>query len=128
MPFAEHFDWVFDRIIQPCADVTCADLIRIDLENTVGDISNIFRDELSKADCVLAIVTGERPNVLYEVGFAHAIGKEVLLLCQRDSGQMQTSDIPFYVRNHRTIWYPERYDEPGIAKVIEELCDTLRKV
>ena len=128
MPFAEHFEWVFDTIVQPAGHAACVDLVRLDLENAVGDISSLFRGELAKADCVLAIVTGERANVLYEVGFAHASATKVVLLCQKDPRSNEIDHIPLYLRNHQTIWYPDRFDEQGIAEAQEQLCLTLRKV
>jgi hypothetical protein len=39
-------------------------------------------------------MTGRNPNVFYEVGYAHALGKIVLLLTQN------TADIPFDLQHH----------------------------
>ena len=127
MPFRDHFEWVYEQIIKPAASAACVDLVRIDLENTVGDISAKFSSEISHADCAIAIVTGQRPNVLYEVGFAHGLRKNVLFLCQRDA-HIHPQDVPFYLRNHRTIWYPDRWDDKGILGTSEELTLTLRNL
>jgi hypothetical protein len=126
MPFRDHFDWVYESIIEPAANAACADLVRIDLEHSVGDIAEKFSSEIAQADFVIAIVTGQRPNVLYEVGFAHALGKKVLFLCQRDT-QLETESLPFYLRNHRTIWYPDRWDNEGVVRSSEELMLSLRR-
>jgi hypothetical protein len=128
MPFAEHFKWVYERVLEPAAIIACIDLIRIDLQQYVGDIVGKFRDELSKSDFVVAVVTGENANVFYEIGFSHAIGKEVLLLCQQGISSMQTNDPPFYVRNHRVVWYPSQFDEMGIKYSIDEICSLMRGI
>jgi nucleoside 2-deoxyribosyltransferase len=127
MPFSPQYDWVLDHVVQPAATAACVDLVRLDLENEVGNISSHFRRELARADCVLAVLTGARANVLYEIGFSHAAGLEVLLLCQIDPSVNAVEQIPFYLRNHRTIWYPEPGDAAGIAAAQQELCQTLRK-
>src|SRR5258708_21790898 len=44
-------------------------------------------------------MTGRNPNVFYEVGYAHALGKIVLLLTQK------ADDIPFDLKHHQHIVY-----------------------
>jgi hypothetical protein len=44
-------------------------------------------------------MTGQNPNVFYEVGYAHAIGKPVILLTQ------DVKDIPFDLKNYPHIVY-----------------------
>jgi hypothetical protein len=38
---------------------------------------------ITRADLVVADITGGNPNVMYEVGFAHALRKPVILLADR---------------------------------------------
>jgi hypothetical protein len=74
--------------------------------------------KLCEAQIVIADVTGRNANVLYEMGLAHAIGKEVVILAQA------TSDIPFDLQHRRVILYdPERLDQLRIrlASTIERL-------
>jgi hypothetical protein len=48
--------------------------------------SNVIMDDvkaaIDKADLVIADLSGQNPNVFYEVGIAHTLGKPVLLLSQ----------------------------------------------
>lgn len=120
MPFANHFGWVYERVISTAASMAYADIVRIDLQHDVGDIPAMFREEVLRADLIVAVVTDDSPNVLYEVGFAHAVGRDVLFLCQ-DTGNRKGSEPPFYIRNHRIIWYPSQYDEEGCAAAADEL-------
>ncbi len=43
-------------------------------------VQRILAAELARADCVVADVSGSRPNVFYEVGLARAMGKHVVIL------------------------------------------------
>jgi nucleoside 2-deoxyribosyltransferase len=49
-------------------------------------------------DAVVADITRHNPNVFYEIGLAHALGKEVILLSQ-------DVDAPFDIRSSRRLNY-----------------------
>jgi hypothetical protein len=63
----------------------------------------------------VADLTSKNPNVFYELGMAHAMGKEVVLLAQ------SLDDVPFDLRPVRTIIYDN--DLAGY----DELADRLRR-
>ena len=126
MPFASDFDWVLDELIAPAATKAAVDLVRIDLQDYVGDIVGMFERELALADLTLAIVTGDSPNVFYEIGYAHAVGKPVLFLCEKGVSTLDNPETPFYIRNHRTVWYPARSDVAGVRRGIDDLAVALR--
>lgn len=50
------------------------------------------------ADAIVADITGRNPNVFYEIGLAHALGKEVILISQ-------DAETPFDIRSSRRISY-----------------------
>ena len=54
---------------------------------------------IKSADVIIADVTGRNPNVMYELGFAHAIGKPVILVARN------TRDIVFDISTYRVILY-----------------------
>lgn len=54
---------------------------------------------MNNARIIIADCTGRNPNVFYELGIAHTLGKPTILLTQ-DIG-----DIPFDVRSKRFIVY-----------------------
>lgn len=54
---------------------------------------------ISKSRIIVADCTGKNANVFYEIGIAHAIGREVILITQ------SMNDIPFDLRHLRAIPY-----------------------
>jgi hypothetical protein len=57
-------------------------------------VSLIDRSRIVVCDC-----TGRNPNVFYEAGIAHTLGREVILITQ------SANDIPFDLRHLRYIPY-----------------------
>jgi hypothetical protein len=56
-------------------------------------------NQISKADVIIADMSGRNANVFYEVGYAHAIGKTNLLVTQK------AEDIPFDLKHYPHIIY-----------------------
>jgi hypothetical protein len=69
---------------------------------------------ICQSKAVVADCTDKNPNVFYEIGLAHTIGKPVVLITQREA------DIPFDLRQIRYVAYDSSLDG------IERLADSLR--
>lgn len=98
MPFSPGFEQVFARIASACrgAGLRCVRAKDIwDHQTVIQDIfSLIFRSRVVVCD-----FTGKNPNVFYEAGIAHTLGKIVIPLTQ------SAGDIPFDVQHHRYLHY-----------------------
>jgi nucleoside 2-deoxyribosyltransferase len=89
MPFDKKFNDVYQLGIQKACDDVGAYAERIDEQIFGESILQRIYNQIAKADVVVADMTGRNPNVFYETGYAHALGKNVILLTQN------ANDIPF---------------------------------
>jgi nucleoside 2-deoxyribosyltransferase len=82
MPFGEPFDTYYKEILAPT--ISKADLIaiRADEINMPGVIVDQIWHGINQAKVCIADVTGRNPNVMYELGLAHAAGKPVVQIVQ----------------------------------------------
>lgn len=96
--------------------------IRADeISNSTFILEDIIRS-LQTASIIIADITPNNPNVFYELGFAHAIGKDVILLCEKE----KRSSLPFDVSAYRTIFYENTM--LGKDKIEGELNKYVREI
>jgi hypothetical protein len=69
---------------------------------------------------VIADCTDRNPNVFYEIGVAHTVGRPVIL-CTQDA-----NDVPFDLRHIRYIQY--EYTPPGMRKFESSLAETISSI
>lgn len=104
IPFDKKFEDIYKFGIKGAANEVDAYCERLDDQIfTEGMLDHIF-NQISKADVIVADMTGRNPNVFYEVGYAHALGKIVLLLTQN------SDDIPFDLKHRQHTVYSGRIE------------------
>ncbi|HTW63254.1 MAG TPA: hypothetical protein VME17_01505 [Bryobacteraceae bacterium] len=99
MQFAEPYDTFYREVIQKQAEAAGFEVFRIDEKAGPGVIFQDIQREIEKAEIVVAEITPANPNVFYELGYAHALGKPTILLAQRGV------DLPFDIRSFRVVFY-----------------------
>lgn len=99
MQFAEPYDTFYREVIQKQAEAAGFDVVRIDEKAGPGVIFQDIQREIEQAEVVVAEITPANPNVFYELGYAHALGKPTILLAQRGA------ELPFDIRSFRVVFY-----------------------
>lgn len=102
MPFTEAFDDVYRLGIKDACSNAGAYCERVDEQIFNERILDRIYNQIAKADLVIADMTGRNPNVFYEVGYAHALGKLTILLTRN------ADDIPFDLKHFPHIVYGTR--------------------
>lgn len=121
MPFHSKFNDVH-ATLQAVAKASEMECLRADdiweEEAIIQDIVSL----ISKARIVIADCTGRNPNVFYEVGIAHALGRDVILIAQSED------DIPFDLRHLRYIQYLNNSEgRTNLAERLKKRIGTLLK-
>ena len=97
-------DSAYEGVMKPVIEEYGLKTIRIDEVQNSGRINDQILDTIASSQYVLADLTGERPNCYYECGFAHALGKE-LILTIRDTDQ-----VHFDLAGYRFIQWSTELD------------------
>lgn len=77
-------DSAYVGVIKPVLEEFNLRPLRIDEVQNSGKITDQALEGLAASRFVLADLSGGRPNCYYETGFAHAIGKEMVLTIRRE--------------------------------------------
>lgn len=117
MPFAQEFDQVYATIQQAsrAASLTCERADKIWEESTV--IQDVF-NLIYRSHIVVADLTDNNPNVMYEVGIAHTLGRPVVPITREPAVR------PFDIAHHRILGYAA--DAKGLAAMRDQLARRLQ--
>ena len=119
MPFAAEFDPVY-AVIQSAVKSIWLEPMRADNfwehDHVIQDIVNL----IARARVVICDLSSRNPNVFYEAGIAHTLGKEVILIAQSQD------DVPFDLRHIRYIKYLN--NEQGLALLSESTASRIQTV
>lgn len=99
MPFGADFDDVYKVGIKEVAASLDVVAERVDEQSFSETILERIYRQIEAADFIIADMTGRNPNVFYEVGYAHAKKRPVILITKDEN------DIPFDLKHHRHLIY-----------------------
>jgi len=118
MPFAEEFYQIYEQAISVASEnagLRCMHAGEIfDNREIVEDIW----ESICTAQVIVADVTKRNPNVFYELGICHTLGKEVIVITQN------SGDVPFDIRHRRYI----EYSPKGLSSLKSRLEKTIKTV
>jgi uncharacterized protein DUF4062 len=101
----DRFKAIFDAVIKPAVEINDQGKLtglrceRADQEIRTGSIPRDIVEKLASAEIVIADLTTKNPNVFYELGVRHSLKQKTIMIAQSED------DIPFDVREYRTIFY-----------------------
>ena len=128
MPFGkkmlgdEEVDWDlhYEKVVcQAIRDVEMTPIRADDIYGSGSLMDDIWKG-IQEAEIVITDLTGRSPNVLYELGLAHVIGKRVLLLTRDEK------DIPVDLAQFKYIQYSGQGYE--LVEFIQELKKNITAV
>jgi hypothetical protein len=113
MPFSSVNDIqsVYENHVRQVVEQKCA--LRCERADDIHDISGIMQsvwESINRARLIVAEMTGRNPNVFYELGIAHTLGKQVIMITQ------SMDFVPFDLKHLRCIVYEYK---PGQIQTFE---------
>lgn len=113
MPFDSALLPVYEDHVKKVASKLKLRIKRGDDFFTSHDIMKDIWFSIVRANIIIADCTGRNPNVFYEIGIAHTIGRPIIIITQNEQ------DVPFDLRAIRYIKY--EYTPRGMNRFEEIL-------
>ena len=114
MPFDDEFFETYELLKQQFQDEF--EFSHASEEDNQQNILADIIQPISQADIVIADLTGLSPNVMYELGIAHGLNRNTIVITKDD-----LSTLPFDLNNYRARKYNNSY------KSFNDLIEYLRK-
>lgn len=124
MPFRQEFDPVFNTVKEAVSnsisevDFDCYWLKDV---HSAGRITDDITAGLSESTFCIADLSGNNPNVMWETGYAMALGKPTILIGQ------EIDSLPFDLRSHRILPYSLTNLADLRPKLTKAVRDTLAR-
>ena len=118
MPFREEPEPIY-QIIKESGQRAGLRIMRADEMVAPGQITAQISDAIARAGLIVADITGQNANVLFEIGMATSLGKDVLIISQ------DRESIPFDIADQRVIFYENSLR--GAAQLREHLNMAMRQ-
>lgn len=111
--FGGDYDVLYDEVIKPVCIKLQYNPIRGDEVVSCSMILSDIITSIQNSAVIIADITPDNPNVFYEIGYAHALNKPTILLCDK----ALRDRLPFDISGFRTIFYDNSI---GGKKRVEE--------
>ena len=112
MPFSAPFNVYYDNVYYPAIEEAGMSPVRADDLFRAGVIVADLWAMIQAAKVLLAELTTKNPNVFYELGLAHAIGKPIVLVSET------MNDVPFDLQQLRVLLYDK--DDPAWGQKLRQ--------
>jgi len=125
MPFTDELTEIYRTFIKPTVELPQFNLVckrADDIKSNRAIIQDIWKS-ICEARIVIADISQLNPNVMYELGITHTLGKETILIYQSSGKEI---NFPFDLAHIRRIEYEN--SATGGRKLEEELKETLEHI
>jgi hypothetical protein len=117
IPLNKSFVSLYKNIKDICSQNNL-DVVKSDEQYIDGDILNHIVKLIIKSRFIIAVLDGRNANVYYELGIAHTLGKDVILLASAS----EYVDMPFNIKSKDIAFY----NSPKTLSI--ELNDRIKKM
>jgi len=114
-------DQIFNHIIIPVTEECGYEAIRADKISKPGMITSQIIQHLLDDHLVIADLTGQNPNVFYELAIRHSLRKPYIQIINKGE------TIPFDISQSRTI-YVDHHDLDDVANCKAEIIRQIRSI
>jgi len=97
----DKFDKRFEDIFKPAIEKSGYEAYRIDKDLSVRIPIDEIEKSINESQICFAEITSDNPNVWYELGFAFACDKDVIMVCSDE----RTGKFPFDIQHRHVITY-----------------------
>lgn len=118
----KHVDDVIDCIIEPALEKFGITGLRADYMDEPGKITSQMIQAILEYDLCIAILTGQNPNVFYELAVAQSASRPIILL------NLKGEEIPFDVKDYRVIEYDLEPKQIFNKTWVNKLISSIKKV
>ena len=123
MQFSSPYNEVYSDVIKSACEEFSVEAVRADEIYGPGMIIQDVTDRIVESQVIIADISPSNPNVYFEVGYAHALGKPIILLAQR---RQPDNPLPFDLSAFRVLFYDDNI--AGKARLEDGLRNHLREI
>lgn len=129
LPFTSDRIELFDEVIKPELKKDCnINAIKSgDMFNANSDMIEDIWIKINEAAFIVADISDKNPNVFYELGICHTLGKKIILICDEESlNKDYKGKLPFDINTRFTYFYKNRGSGP--IKVVEHIEKSIKEM
>jgi len=120
MEFKSPYTEIYDHLIKPTVEGEGFQCLKSDdIFSTTSVIEDIWAN-INKAALIIVEISSSNPNVMYELGICHTVGKNVMMITQ------YPDKIPFNFRHMRC--YPYKNDIPGFDELKRNIKSVIQHI
>lgn len=103
-PFTNTYNKRYDDLYKPAIEAAGMTAYRVDQDSAATVLVEAIEKNIKRSAVCLADITEDNPNVWYELGFAYAAGRPVVMACS-DERQKTGKRFPFDIQHRAIVTY-----------------------